>query len=43
LLGNTSSSSNVIDNKSNEIDLSWLDNIWGDVNDLHRGTLGDGY
>jgi hypothetical protein len=27
LLGNTSSSSNVIDNKSNEIDLSWLDNI----------------
>lgn len=27
LLGNTSSSSNVIKNSSNEVDLSWLDNI----------------
>jgi hypothetical protein len=27
LLCNTSSSSNVINNKSDEVDLSWLDNI----------------
>jgi hypothetical protein len=43
LLGSNSSapSSKVIENSTNEVDLSWLDNIWGKQYDVHRRILGN--